>query len=149
MSSRASAIRRLAALLALFLPGCAVVTERYVLEERFTDRHVETILHGRTTKQEILARLGPPAAIDNDTARFPAAAGASGVPRVYLYRAVEITFSDLCVIAEGGGCMNTPPVRRTRELRILFDERTQRVLDHVLEDTQAAGRVPGDSPWLH
>ena len=149
MSGRAIVPRCCAAALALFLCACVVVSERYVLEEPYTESQVSKIRHGETTKRDILDWLGPPAAVDDNAARFPEARRAAGVPLVYRYRATEVTFADLCAFGQGGGvCVNTTPMRKTRNLWILIDERSQRVLDHILDETEAEAGSAEVSPWL-
>jgi hypothetical protein len=149
MSGRSLFPACLAAALTVSLGGCAIVGERYVLEEPFTDAHVRTIRHGETTKKEVLGRLGPPAFLDNAVGRFPAAQGKAGIPLVYGYRDSAITFVDFCAYGQGGGgCFNTAPTLKMRTLWILIDEETQRVVDHFLEETESEAVEQGVAPWL-
>lgn len=137
------------------LCGCAVIGERYVLVEQFTEEQARTIRNGETTKKEVLDRLGPPASVarpgaaDNVLRRF-AAAGATAKDRiVYRYDASALTWSDFCVYGQGGGgCIPFGLEVREQGLWILIDEASGRVVDHALEVTTRGDDTVEVRPWL-
>ncbi len=62
---RTASIRRMAAagLAALCLCGCFVTRERFQADEPLRGERIDGIRRGATTRQEILERFGPPAAV--------------------------------------------------------------------------------------
>lgn len=144
------------AALAAVLCGCAAITEQYVLERQFTAEQAETIRHGVTTRKEILDRLGPPAAVvrpgggaaDNVFRRFAATGGTATGRIVYRYDASALTWGDVCVFGQGGGCTPFTPVMKAQNLWILIDEASGRVVEHSLEVTEREEKGVEVRPWL-
>ncbi len=138
------------------LCGCLMVGEQYVLERQFTESQLRTIRKGETTRSELLARLGPPAAVartgagatDNVLRRFATTGGSVAGPLVYHYDASALTWSNLCAYGQfGGGCIPSTPLLKERKLWILIDEKTGRVVDHVVEETGREEKGADISPW--
>ena len=144
------------AALAAVLCGCAMIAEQYVLERQFTEEQAETIRHGVTTRKEILDRLGPPATVvrpggvaaDNVFRRFAATGGTATDRIVYRYDASALTWGDVCVFGQGGGCIPSTPVMKAQNLWILIDEASGRVVDHSLEVTEREEKSVEVRPWL-
>lgn len=136
--------------LAAGLCGCAIVGERYVLEQRFNEAQVQEIRHGKTTKKDVLDRLGPPSALAREgmPAAFPAQGPGKG-QIVYRYDASELVVSEFCAYGQyGGGCIPGTPVLKMRQLWILVDERTGLVVNHKVDDTERQADDAGIRPWL-
>lgn len=138
------------------LSGCAIIGEQCVLERQFTERQMEAIRKGETTKKEVLDRLGPPAAVarpgagatDNVFRRFAATGSSAAGPLVYRYDASALTWGNLCVYGQGGGgCIPSTPLLKERKLWLLIDEETGRVVDRFLEETAREEGGAHVKPW--
>lgn len=136
--------------------GCAIIGEQYVLARQFTESQVQAIRIGETTRKEVLERFGPPVEVArpeggsmDDVLRRFTAGGGSGTGRlVYRYRTSALTWGNLCAYGQGGGgCMQSTPVLRERDLWLLVDEGTGRVVDRVLEETEREDGGASVDPW--
>lgn len=138
------------------LCGCFYVGQQCVLERQFTEAQLRAIRKGETTRTGLLERLGPPAAVarpgagaaDNAFRRFAATGGNVAGPLVYRYDDSALTWGNLCAYGQyGGGCIPSTPLLKERKLWILIDEKTGRVVDHVLEETAREEKGALISPW--
>lgn len=142
--------------LAACFSGCAVVGERYTLEEQFTRKQVQAIRDGETTRKDVLDLFGPPLAVARPGAvvkiprpglvtngsrdvpaesvfsRFPEAAGRAGLA-VYYYRGSALVWADLFIYNAG---VPTTPTLEVTDLWVLIDEKRGRVAGHQMETTE-------------
>ncbi len=133
--------------------GCAVISGKFVVEEPFTDKQVARIRNYYTTKAEILAWFGPPAAIARRGAVLtvpPAGPGKRGsreVPPeeflapfaakheltadhvVYYYHDSSVHRADIVFLF---GVFPTTPEMRVRKLWVLINGKNGIVEDSLL-----------------
>lgn len=136
--------------------GCAIVGERFTLEEQFAGKDVQKIRNGETTEKEILEWFGAPLAIaqagavvkipryglvpagsreipaESVFSQFPEAAGKERLV-AYYYRGVALTWADV-VLYEAS--FTTQPTLEVTELWVLIDDSAGAVIAHRSETTE-------------
>ncbi len=154
--------------------GFITVSSNVVIDEPFTEDKVRMISHGETTKKEILEWFGPPVAVarpgtvmkvphwsknitkaedvpaDDFFKRFTASREQAQAPLAYYYEAASLSWTELYgFVLEAAGPLYIPsPENRpltVRKLWILFDEKSEKVVDHQVEK-MIEGKLQQETP---
>jgi hypothetical protein len=162
--------------LSILPPGCGffAVGRTIVIDEPFTDKNVQKVRPGATTRAEILDRFGPPLAVvrpgeaikvphwnrrgvfledvpaDGYFSRFDASTPQARKPVVYYYEAAKLDWTEVYgYVYDAGGPLYVPSIdKRTlivQKFWILLDEESGRVIDLWTEKTED-GKTAREAP---
>jgi hypothetical protein len=135
-------------LLSAVIEGCVIGVDTYVFEEPFTEKQLNNIHNGETSKKDVLRWFGPPLEVtrprresvgitaDGLFKPFESSPVRPQIPLLYYYRSK--VNSEVNVGAAGIGMREGIPVSFSEtviQIWILIDEKTGMVLDHRIEKT--------------
>ncbi len=142
-------------LLSAVMEGCGFLGRTYVIEEPFTEKQVDSIRHGETTKKDLLQWFGPPLVVARPGAsimmpqqgsiksgsleipadglfeRFKASLVRPLVPLLYYYEDTALSWVDVSFYTSMP--IPTKPTVTVKRLWILIDEKSGTVVDHRME----------------